>query len=144
MRSAGSPTPWTRVELLTVTGVNAIALVLLTVAFAASSHTATFNGQIAWLNLAVVGLTLGFAADAALFFVARRTIGRRRLRVRPNVMVTARTDHETGKEGPWVWLPGTARAHRTSCPMVVGKRSVAADIDLIHAQRLIRCEVCEC
>jgi len=131
--------PWTKAQVRLVAGCDAVAAVAI--AFAAvASGGGSEQDQIVWLDLAVLGLVLVVVVTGSLLLVARRAVGRRRLRLVPDVLERVATAPTA--DGAWWWLPGTARAHRGGCQMIAGKPAEVISTDAIRASRLSRCEVC--
>jgi hypothetical protein len=144
MSSTPARVPWTNAQSRAVFGANAIGVLLIALAEIGSRRTDALTHQIGWLNLAVLGLIVASAADGGLLFFARRAIGRRRLVVVADIPRDVSVDETKGRvRGPWVWVPGTQRAHQTHCPLVVGKRIESVDSAQIRSTSLQRCEICD-
>lgn len=140
MTSTGSETPWTSAQVRLAVACDLAAALALAVA-TVEAGDATLEGEVLWLNVAVLGLVLVVVVNGSLLLVARRTIGQRRHRLLPDVVVpVAAPDRTPG--GSWWWLPGTTRAHRSGCQMIAGKPAEEIPAERIRSEQLVRCEVC--
>lgn len=140
MTATSSPTPWTSGQVRVAAGCDAAAALAVAFAAARSGH-ASLADDVLWLNVGVLALVLAVVVNGSLLLVARRTIGQRRVRLRPDVVAPA-TGPERRAAGSWLWLPGTTRAHRSGCQLIAGKPAEAVSADRIRAEGLARCEVC--
>lgn len=135
-------TPWSLAQARLVIACDLGALALLVVS-ATAAGGGSLQDQVVWLNAAVLATVLAVVANGTLFLVARRAVGRRRLQLLPDI-VEHLDQHPALPPalGDWYCVPGTIRAHRAGCQMVLGKalRPVAAEV--IRAERLRRCELC--
>lgn len=134
--------PWSPAQARLVMASNVGAATLLAIS-ASTVGGRPFDDQIAWVNVAVLSVLTAAVANGCLLLVARRSIGRRRLTLLPDVG-SYREDRPArpGSLDGWWWVPGTARAHRSGCPMTAGRAAVQAESDLIRTEGLQRCEVC--
>lgn len=135
--------PWSRAQVRVVAAcdVGAAALVIVCASAAGGDP---LQDQILWLNVAVLSAVLAVLANGSLLLTARRAIGRRRLRLVPDVD-SRFEDPEVipAAAGDWYWTPGTARAHRAGCSMLEGRsRHQVVTAKVIKAEGLRRCELC--
>lgn len=140
----GEREPWTGTQRRALVAAEVVAAVLIGAAWAGARGTTTISGQVGWVNLAVAGLLLGGAANGAWLALGRRSIGRRRLHLCPDVVAapTAAGSARGPYDGPWLRVPAGRRAHVPTCPMVAGRTAVTVDRAAIAAEQLVRCEVC--
>lgn len=132
--------PWTAAQVRVAAACDVVAVLALVVAtFAAGGPS--LQDQVLWLDVAVLGLVVAVVANGSLLLVARRAIGRRRLRLLPDV-AEALAPAARAADGAWWWLPGTVRAHVAGCQMIAGKPAQVVSVDRIRADGLQRCELC--
>ena len=138
-----TPGPWPARGLVILVGSNAVAAVMLVVAWAGAADTPALRDQLGWLNLAVLAGVLSAATDASWLLAGRRAVGQRRRRLLPDVIDSIRSSATaTVSVGVWLWVPGTRRAHRAGCSLAAGKGTIEVDAARIRSEQLHRCELC--
>lgn len=131
---------WPSAALRMLLAVNVVGVAALVLAHGIADNTANLSHQVVWLNVSVVSLAVIAAADACWLIVGRRAVGRYRHWLLPSSPRAAdgRPAARPGLESNLVYVPGTTRAHRPNCLLVIGKPTMAAAEDDSHEL----CEVC--
>ncbi len=109
-----------------------VAGVVIAAAWAAGGR-GSVQGQIPWLNVAVLAAVVSAVANGLWIVSARRAFGARRRLVLGALDVTVHDGLDAnpspagtpGEESP-VAVPGLQRYHRPGCPLVAGRTLVAA------------------
>lgn len=141
MTAPSSPTPWTLPQVRVAAACDVVAALAVALA-AVRAGDGSLSDDVRWLDLAVLALVLAVVVNGSLLLVARKAIGRRRLRLLPDVLVPIAGPDPASDEA-WWWLPGTSRAHRGGCQMIAGKATAEMiPVERIRAEQLVRCEVC--
>ena len=149
--------PWGGLQVVGVVTGNAVAIAMTLVAWWAASGTGKATEQIAFSSLALVGAVIALASNT--WFLAR---GRQMVRVAQRAVMAERRfvpfrsatvppasngspDHRSqpAPSGHYLTVPGTARYHRASCPLVAQKDSDAAARSVHEQAGRQACEVCE-
>lgn len=137
--TAPAPAPWTRAQQRLLVAGHVLAAGLVLGAWAGSAGNERLEDQLGWMNLAVIGLVVTGSVNAAWLLAGRRSIGRRRLRVAPD-LVPAPPLSVTSSG--WWRVSGLRRAHRAGCRLLQGRVAERIDAATIRAEGLLRCEVC--
>jgi hypothetical protein len=135
------PSPWTGPQLRVAVGLGVVGLAALLAAWWGSAGASTLSDQAGWLSLATAGTAVGLTGAGALFLFGHRAIARRRRRLLGSLLAPVTSPNGAAASG-WVWVPGTVRAHRASCPLAAGKAVRTVDGAEIRRRGLRRCEVC--
>ena len=134
--------PWTAGQVVVVAVANLTATITVGASALAARGRDGLGAQLTWVEVAVAGLLLLAVTNGYLFLLGRRAVGRRRARVLPDVLARTAAPAARAEDGPWLWLPGTARAHVAGCPMIAGKPAKPVTTAAIRSKALRRCEVC--
>jgi hypothetical protein len=137
--------PWARRQFGVLVAVNGLAPVLLFIGWRASASQASLSREIPWLNVGVIAVVMGAAADVAWLATGRRAVLARRRRIIADAIVVDRPEPSpTASTSGWVYIAGGSRAHRPGCILVTGKQAAPVDPAALRAagRHLRRCEVC--
>ena len=113
-----------------------------------TSGAATLHDQIAWINVAILGLIVWGAGIAQWLTAGRRAVGQRRRALladpTPALEPSPRVDAEHLEEGIGrvVATAAMSHYHRTSCSLVAGKRARAASRARHEAAGRRPCDFC--
>lgn len=124
VRAADDTRPWTPGALRLTFAANAIAAVVLTIAWYGVAGEARLKDATPWANLSAIGLVVAAFGNVRLILVARHRIGLRQAALRRSRLAARRpvaTDDDRR-----VALAGGRLLHRPSCRMVAGKETVPA------------------
>lgn len=111
--------PWTPGALRLTFLANALAAVLLALAWYGAANEATLVDGAAWANLSALGLIVAAVGNVRLLLVARARIGLRQRALRRSRL--SRRAPVATTEQRLVALPGGRMYHRADCRLVVGK-----------------------
>lgn len=115
--------PWTVGALRLTVAANAVAAVLLVVAWYGVAGEARLADATPWANITAIGLVLAAYGNTRLILVARARIGVRQAALRRS-RTAARRPAEAD-EVRRVALPGGRLYHRPECRLVAGKPAEA-------------------
>ncbi len=111
--------PWTAGALRLTVAANAVAAVLLVVAWYGVAGEARLADATPWANISAIGLVLAAFGNARLILVARSRIGARQAALRRSRTAARRpVDADDARR---VVLPGGRLYHRPECRLVAGK-----------------------
>jgi hypothetical protein len=115
--------PWTPGALRLTLLANALAAVLVTVAWYGAANEATLVDGAAWANLSALGLIVAAAGNVRLLVVGRARIGLQQRALRRHRLAgrapAVATEHRL------VALAGGRLYHRAGCRLVIGKPAEA-------------------
>ena len=134
-----SETPWTRSDAARTAAFVAVGLVVWMFGWFGVSGQAAFEGQIAPLNLAIVGVVLVGAGYAGWFLAGRRAVGARK-----RVLLARSTDvaAAAGAVDPDGFVGSERLFHRVECAMSLDRSwAVRPRVDHERAGRR-PCGVC--
>lgn len=135
--------PWRTAQVRVVCLAQLLAVAVVLIATAGSSHTASFDVQTRWLTLAVVGLALAVMVSAAWLLLGRRHVVRRRARLsRAVAMAFDRPTAEPGAALAPVATDQMSHYHRDVCQLVRGKDARPASVIEHHRAQRTPCAVC--
>jgi len=129
--------PWSLADARTTffTAVGGLGTVLI--GWWGASGTGRASHQTGWMAAAVVGVLILGMGNALWLLAGRRAVGSRRAQLLDRLeAVPAEAEVDASSDATLVAVPGTARRHRATCPLVRGKRTVAGGEDLRP------CEMC--
>jgi hypothetical protein len=135
--------PWRTAQLRVVCLAQLLAVAVMVIATAGSSHTASFDVQTKWLTLAVAGLALAVVVSAAWLMLGRRRVVRRRAHL--SNTVAAAFDRPAAGPGAArapVATPQMSHYHRENCQLVRGKDARPASVIEHHRAQRTPCAVC--
>ena len=136
--------PWSGRALLISGGAMAVGIILLAIGWLGVDDKPRINGQVGWLNVAVLGIAIAAAGQAGWLLYGRRRVGRLRREVLSGP-VSGRpagvTVDRAAATARFVTVPGSRRYHRPACLLVAGKHTTA--VSAKRAQTLLACEVCQ-
>lgn len=134
---------WDRRDIRVLAALSIVGAVIVAWATIASSGTDDLEGQVTWLNVAVVGLLIAAGSDVAWLIAGRRRIleARRSLLTSPSEEPVSATPVDASS-ADWVHLSGTVRAHRPSCLLIDGKPAEPIDAATARSLGVRRCEIC--
>lgn len=121
--TAGTTRPWTPNALRLTLAANAVAAVLLFLAWYGAAGEDTLQDGAVWANLAALGLLLAAYGNVRLLLIARHRIGLRHRVLRRSRRPERVPDVETDLRR--VALPGGRLYHRPACRLVAGKPAAA-------------------
>ena len=123
-------TPWGRRDTTLFAVLSTIGAVLLSAAWFGSGDGQTINGQVVWIDLAVVGLLAGTLGGALWLVTGLRAVRLRKAAVEARLAVRAGV---TDVAGPQASVAGTfvanarmTRYHDAGCSLVAGKQTSPA------------------
>jgi hypothetical protein len=133
---ADGPRPWTPGALRLTFALNAIAAVLLVLAWYGVAGEARLRDATPWANLSAIGLVLAAYGNVRLLLVARARIGVRQAALRRSRLAARRPQNTT--DDRYVALAGGRLYHRPSCRLVAGKQA-----ELVGTNSLAPCGWCK-
>ena len=146
-RSAESG-PWTQDHRIALVVRNGLALTLMIAGWWMASGTTSIGAEVAWLNVAVLGLVVAGIANGLWLAMGYRSIVLAR-----NVVITPGQDLSPVRpdvrarpgegEKSLVTADAMSRYHRADCQLVVGKELRTADRSVHEQSSRKPCEVCE-
>jgi hypothetical protein len=160
LRSVRSLGPWTSDHLAALLVANLVGIVAMAVGWWVTHRSTDPSDQIAWSNLAIVGLAFAGAADGLWLARGRQAVRRARevtvaripevigdpaqLPVPPGALdrAAANGNGHGPVDGSLVAIAGMARFHRADCLLVAGKPVTAADRAAHERAGRRPCEVC--
>jgi hypothetical protein len=103
-------------------GGTLVGIVMLAVASTGAGAEHELDGQVGWLNLAVVALVVSASAQATFLTAGRRSVSRLRRAVTDRPQWTPESSlREPGAVPMIVTVRGTSWHHRDDCALVAGK-----------------------
>lgn len=121
--TAGATRPWTPGALRLTLAADALAAILLAVAWHGAAGEARFADGAAWVNLSAIGLVIAAGGNARLLLISRARIGLRQSALRRSRQ--AGRGHRIETDHRRVALPGGRLYHRPACRLVTGKPAEA-------------------
>jgi hypothetical protein len=135
--------PWRAGQLRVACLAQLLALAVVAVASVGVIHTAGFDEQTDWLNVAIAGVALAAITAGAWLQVGRRRVVARRTRLATaNASVLDRPIARDAATPAPVATPAMSHYHRESCQLVRGKGAAPAPVIEHHRAERTPCAVC--
>lgn len=139
---------WGLPALFTVLACHALAVVLFVVGWYGASQQATPEEQVAWGNLAAMGLLLVAGAHVGWLLSGRRAVGRRSralARAVPGVVapVVAAPVLEPAAPAVYVTALRSTRFHEPGCPLTTERSVEDVALDAARSRGLRPCGMCD-
>lgn len=139
-RSQAKWHPWKADDVTRMLIGQVVGLALMVASWFEASSQVTVRGQLAWLNLGLVGLAVCGVGNAVWLLQGRRSVGIARLLVLPDRTIGPPTMAPVVSDTRFaVRSPGVTMYHRPGCPLIAGKPTVARGARQGH----VPCQVCQ-
>jgi hypothetical protein len=135
--------PWTANEIVGACLLNGVGAATLLISWWSSANTSRLGTQVAWIDVAVIGLLIAGGGNIIILLDGRKRVGLRiRGLIAPSVSPSPRSRIEQNGSGiePTVRAPGMTWYHRPTCSLVSGKGVDAYDPASGGAEP---CPICE-
>ncbi|MGH9037717.1 MAG: hypothetical protein ACRD0O_18315 [Acidimicrobiia bacterium] len=121
-------TPWRRPDAVAVVLADALAAVLLLIAWWGASRQVTVDGQAGWTNLGVAGLIVAGIGNGTWILFGRAALRRRTRGIVPGDLAERTVQLAEWRAGNLlVGSPTLAHFHRSDCPLVSGRAVATSD-----------------
>jgi hypothetical protein len=135
--------PWTANEILGACVLNGVGAATLLICWWWSANTARLGTQVAWVDVAVIGLLVAAGGNIMILLNGRKRVGLRiRVLIAPSASPSPRSRIEQNGSGIEPTVRGSQMTwyHRRTCALVSGKGVHAYDLDSSEAEP---CPICE-